>query len=58
MEFVIGIIALICALYVIINVWSSNSSGVAKVVWTLAAIFFSIITAIVYYFIGPKRITA
>lgn len=55
MEFVIGIIAIICALYVIINVWGSGASGLAKLVWTLAAIFFSIVTAIVYYFIGPKK---
>ena len=55
MEFIIGIIAIICALYVIINVWGSGESGFVKIVWTIAAIFFSIITAIVYYFIGPKR---
>ena len=55
MEFIFGIIALICALYVIINVWGSGESTLAKLVWTIAAIFFSIITAIVYYFIGPKR---
>ena len=55
MEFIIGIIAIICALYVIINVWGSGESGLVKIVWTIAAIFFSIITAIVYYFIGPKR---
>ena len=58
MEFIFGIIAIICALYVIINVWGSGASGVAKVVWTVAAIFFSIITAIVYAFIGPKSATA
>ena len=55
MEFIIGIIAIICALYVIINVWGTGESGLVKIVWTIAAIFFSIITAIVYYFIGPKR---
>ena len=56
MEFIVGIIALICAIYVIINVWGSAASTLAKVLWTLAAIFFSILTAIVYFFIGPKSV--
>ena len=58
MEFIIGLIALVCAIYVIINVWGSSATTLAKLVWTLAAIFFSIITAIVYYFIGPKSVRA
>lgn len=55
MEIILGIIALICALYVIFSVWGSSESALVKIIWTLAAIFFSIVTAIVYYFIGPKR---
>ena len=55
-EGIIGIIALICAIWVIYDVWANNgkaSTGV-KVIWTIAAIFFSIITAVVYYFVGRK----
>ncbi|MDD5086801.1 MAG: PLDc N-terminal domain-containing protein [Candidatus Nanoarchaeia archaeon] len=53
----IGIIALVCAIWVIYDVWTNNkklSSG-AKIVWTIFAVLFNIITAIVYYFIGKKK---
>lgn len=53
MEFLAGIIALICAIYVIVEVWTKQPGmgGGEKIVWTIAAIFFSILTAIVYYFV-------
>ena len=53
---IVGLIALICAIWVIYDVWVNNRSAstVMKVVWTVLAVFFSIITAIVYYFIGRK----
>lgn len=52
----IGLIALICAIWVIYDVWTKNRSlsGGAKILWTVLAIFFSIITAIAYYFVGKK----
>ena len=53
---IIGIVALICAIWVIYDVWAnqkSMSSG-SKILWTIFAIFFSIITAIVYYFRKKK----
>ena len=52
----ISIIALICAVWVIYDVWANNrrASTVVKVVWTVAAILFSIVTAIIYYFVGRK----
>jgi hypothetical protein len=49
---IIGIIALICAIWVIFDVWTKQkkmSSG-TKLIWTIFAIFFSILTAIIYYF--------
>lgn len=51
MEFLFGLIALICAIYVIVDVWTKQPGmGTGeKAVWTVAALFFSIITAIVYY---------
>lgn len=53
---IVGIIALICAIWVIYDVWAVNRklSDVAKIVWTIFAVIFSIITAIVYYFVGKK----
>lgn len=53
---VVGIIALICAVWVIYDVWTNNrrTTQGMKIVWTIAAIVFSILTAIVYYFVGRK----
>lgn len=54
---IVGIIALICAVWVIYDVLVNNkklSTGI-KVVWIIAALFFSIITAIIYYFVGRKK---
>lgn len=52
----VGIIALVCAVWVIYDVLTNNKklSTVAKIVWIVCALLFSIITAIVYYFIGKK----
>jgi len=54
---VIGIIALVCAIWVIYDVLVKNKglSTAMKIVWIVCAILFSIITAIVYYFIGRKK---
>ncbi len=54
---VIGIIALLCAIWVIYDVLAKNKklSTTAKIVWIVCALLFSIITAIVYYFIGRKK---
>jgi hypothetical protein len=48
---IIGIIALICAIWVIFDVWTKQKkmSDGSKILWTVFAIIFSIITAIVYY---------
>lgn len=53
---IFGIIALICAIWVIYDVWAVNRklSDVAKIVWTIFAVIFSIITAIIYYFVEKK----
>jgi membrane protein DedA with SNARE-associated domain len=47
----LSIIALICAIYVIADVWTKQAAmGTGeKAIWTVAAILFSIITAIIYY---------
>jgi ABC-type spermidine/putrescine transport system permease subunit II len=52
----IAIVAVICAVWVIYDVWTNNKKmkDIAKIIWTVFAIIFSIITAIVYYFIGKK----
>jgi hypothetical protein len=52
----IGLIALACAIWVIYDVWTNQKKMMheRKIIWTVVAIFFSIITAIVYYFIEKK----
>jgi len=53
---IFGIVALICAIWVIYDVWTKQKkmSGGTKILWTLLAIFFNILTAIVYYFVKKK----
>ncbi len=53
---IIGIIALICAIWVIYDVWTNQKkmSEGNKILWTVVAILFSIITAIVYYIVKKK----
>ncbi|WP_372903458.1 PLDc N-terminal domain-containing protein [Rhodohalobacter sp.] len=52
MEFLAYIVGLICAIYVIVEVWSKQPGmGTGeKVLWTIAALFFNILTAIIYFF--------
>ena len=53
----LGIVALICAIWVIYDVLVNNKSlsDTAKLVWIICAVLFSIITAIVYLLIGRKK---
>lgn len=49
-------VAVVCAVWVIYDVWTSNrklSDGM-KILWTVCAVLFSILTAIVYYLVGRK----
>jgi len=53
---ILYIVAILCAIWVIYDVFTNNkslSTGM-KVVWTIFAILFSIITAIIYYFVYKK----
>jgi branched-subunit amino acid transport protein len=51
------VIAVVCALWVIYDVFMHQKKMKMeyKVLWTIAAIVFSIVTAIVYYFVQKKR---
>ena len=52
-----GIIAIIAAIFLIYDVLANNrrlSSGM-KLLWLILAVFFSIITAIIYYFFGRNN---
>lgn len=53
---VLYIVAVLCAIWVIYDVLAKNKklkTGI-KVLWIVCAILFSIITAIVYYFVYKK----
>lgn len=54
---ILGILGLIAAVWVIYDVFAvqKKMNQNHKIVWTIAAIFFSIITAIVYYFMVKKK---
>ena len=54
---ILGIVALICAIWVIYDVLVNNKklSDGMKVLWIVLAVLFSIITAIVYYFFGRNN---
>jgi hypothetical protein len=56
-ELLVSIVAVICAVWVIYDVLTYNKglSAGMKFLWIVLAIFFSIITAIVYYFFGRQR---
>ncbi|MEQ8237978.1 MAG: PLDc N-terminal domain-containing protein [Cyclobacteriaceae bacterium] len=56
MNNIIYIVAIICAVYVIYDVFTVQKSmePIKKLIWTISALFFSIITAIVYYFTVKK----
>ncbi|NCN39256.1 MAG: hypothetical protein COY38_00415 [Candidatus Aenigmarchaeota archaeon CG_4_10_14_0_8_um_filter_37_24] len=53
----LGIVALVCAIWVIYEVLVKNKklNTTTKVIWVVCAVLFSIITAIVYYFVGRKK---
>jgi len=53
---IIGLISLVCAIWVIFDVWTNKKKmkQSMKIVWTVLAVFFGIITAVVYYFIEKK----
>jgi hypothetical protein len=54
---IIGIVAVICAVWIIYDIVVNNKgmNQTTKIIWIVCAVLFSIITAIVYYFIGRKK---
>ncbi|MFK7954383.1 MAG: PLDc N-terminal domain-containing protein [Ekhidna sp.] len=52
---VLSIVALLCAIWVIYEVWTKQkmSTG-SKIIWTIFAILFNIVTAIVFYFMKKR----
>jgi uncharacterized protein with PQ loop repeat len=57
LDIILWIVGVACAVWVIYDVLVVNkkASTVKKVIWVILALFFSIITAIVYYFIEKRK---
>lgn len=53
----VWLIGVICAVWVIYDVFAKQKgmSTAQKIIWTIFALIFSIITAIVYYFVVKKK---
>ena len=53
---IIGIIAILSAIWVIYDVWTTKKrrTKTEKILWTILAILFSIITAFIYYITQKK----
>jgi len=53
---IIGVIAILCAVWVIYDVWNNQHKmkGDEKILWTVLAILFSVIVAIIYYIVKKK----
>lgn len=57
MNLLVGLLSLAAFIWVAYEVWGVNKriSNGTKVIWTIAALFFSIITAIVYYVVEKRK---
>lgn len=54
----ISLLAIVAAVLVIYHIWTKNDrlTDTEKLIWTIAAVVFSIITGIVYYFTQYRKI--
>lgn len=52
-----GIVWLICAVWVIIDVWNKQKgiNETNKILWTIAALIGGLITAIIYYIVVKNK---
>lgn len=54
---IFGLVALVCAVWVIYDIWTvqKRMKKDHKIIWTIVALFFSIITAIAYYLLIKRK---
>ena len=57
MNVLLKFVVLVSALWVIYDVWSINKklNQSAKLFWTVLALLFSVLTAVVYFFMFKKK---
>ena len=58
MEFIFGLIVLGLDIWAIVNVIGSAASTGAKVLWALLIIVLPVLGFIIWFFAGPRSITA
>ncbi len=48
---------IVCAVWVIYHVWAKNRqlTDTEKLIWTISAIVFSFLTAVIYYVVQKRR---
>lgn len=58
MSGIIYLIGLVCALWVIYDVWVVNKSidETSKILWTILAVVANILAAIIYYFVHKRKV--
>lgn len=54
---ILSLIATLCAIWVIYDVWSNNRrlSEASKILWTIFALIFSVIAALIYYLVHKRE---
>jgi len=52
-----GLIAIAAAVWVIYHLWTKNNrlTDTEKLIWTIAAVAFSVLTAVIYYFTQYRK---
>ncbi len=58
LELIFGVLAIASFLWVTYDVWTNRSSRytlIMKVIWTVAAFFLSVVTAVVYYLVDVRN---
>ena len=53
----LGLVALAAAVWVIYHLWTKNDrlTDTEKLIWTIAAVFFNALTAVIYYFTQYRK---
>ncbi|MBB3994887.1 hypothetical protein GGR95_002537 [Sulfitobacter undariae] len=50
----LGLLILIADIYAIYQVFSSNTSGLRKILWTLGIVIFPVVGFVVWLLMGPR----
>lgn len=54
MDFLIGLVILVAAIYAIYQVLTSSATTTAKIVWALVILFLPVLGLIAWFIAGPK----